>query len=64
MKIERESMVAVVRVFSFSIAGHLEKECPSENFFEVVFGGCFRDELIWKRPFSGKCEPKTNTVIV
>ncbi len=36
MKIERESMVAVVRVFSFSIADHLDKECPSENFFGVI----------------------------
>ncbi len=41
MKIERESMVAVVRVFSFSIAGHLDKACPSENFFEVIFLGRF-----------------------
>ncbi len=33
----RESMVAVVRVFSFSVAGHLDNDGPSEIFFDGIF---------------------------
>ncbi len=37
MKIERESMVAGVKVFSFSVAGHLDNGCPSEKDFRGDF---------------------------
>ncbi len=33
MKIEWESMAAGVKVFSFSVAGHVDNRCPSEKEF-------------------------------